>query len=158
MSQRGLLLRADDHHVAEVDVPVPPQDFNAVAPRAYATLLPGAGALAAAQLASSCEVAPTWAPPLADPEHLLLADVPFSWAVGRPLALVYDSSGRGLANAAARRLTASLGKEHLGVQVGPGAGCITQPGPSSQHAPAHHGPQQLAPATAPADPSAQLTA
>lgn len=43
MVQRGLLLRASDHQVAEVAVPLPPADPNALQPGSYAPLLPGAG-------------------------------------------------------------------------------------------------------------------
>lgn len=46
--------------------------------------------------------------PSADPDHLLLADCPFSHLTDRAVAVVYDASRRGAPNATASRLTADV--------------------------------------------------
>lgn len=52
----------------------------------------------------------------ADPQHLLVAAVPFSEAAGRRVVLVYDSASEGPPNAVATRLTTGV-EDGLEVQA-----------------------------------------
>lgn len=83
--QKGLYIRAATHTVSEVPTACPPADHNAIQPRVYAALLKAA-----------------------DPEHLLIAEVPLSERLGRRVVLVYDSSSQGPPNAIASRLTTGV--------------------------------------------------
>lgn len=91
MMQKGILLRAANHAISETPVPRPPADRNAIDTAAYASLLKAA-----------------------DPQHLLLAAVPFSERAGMRVLLVYDASGTGEENKMATRLTTRL---HEGLRV-----------------------------------------
>ncbi|PSC68615.1 expressed protein isoform B [Micractinium conductrix] len=92
-TQKGLHLRAANHLVSEVPVPVPPADHNAIQTATYASLLKGT-----------------------DPQHLLFAEVPLSEALGRRVVLVYDASGSGAPNAVASRLTTGV-HDGLALQI-----------------------------------------
>ncbi len=92
--QKGLLLTAADHQVQAVDVtPAPPSDHNLISAQAYTQLLP-----------------------TADPQHLLLAAVPFAELVGERVGLLFDASCSGEPNKIATRLTTNV-ENGLEVQV-----------------------------------------
>jgi hypothetical protein len=55
--------------------------------------------------------------PQCDPQHLLLADSPFSGLVGQPVLIVYDANSQLAPNPCATRLTTNLG-DGLEVKVG----------------------------------------
>lgn len=137
-TQKGLFLRAQPASVSEVPLPQPPADHNTIQPSRYAESLQ-VRALRHPWLLSGCRAAPaagaatTAATPLpimlpathllhlhlrqaADPEHLLLAAVPFSELAGKRVVLVYDASSAGAPNQAATRLTTGV-EDGLEVQA-----------------------------------------
>lgn len=102
--QKGLYIRAECHSISEVPIVCPPADRNRIQPQTYAALLKAA-----------------------DPQHLLLAEVPFSQLLGRHIVLVYDASSQGPPNAIASRLTTGV-EDGLAVEIRGDALCFhTQP-------------------------------
>ncbi|KAL4437233.1 hypothetical protein ABPG75_004372 [Micractinium tetrahymenae] len=98
--QKGLHIRAEGHTISEVPIACPPADHNQIQPQAYAALLKAA-----------------------DPQHLLVAEVPISELLGRRMVLVYDASSQGPPNTIASRLTTGM-EDGLSVEIRGDAVCF----------------------------------